>query len=338
MPDNVAVQHDTTARPTLRLLGALTEGWTDTYQARAIKEHRWADIQPLSHLSHPLLEKCHTVLGTDGEATQAIACSGDLRLAEVRTSQWRGGVWTDHTDGTQWIVAAGLAKGGHRDREDFYEVLGRQCGTAAGKQALLPTEEDRLLLKRETAARVMADWELKVQAITAELLSELSQRIDPSQRHRSRTTIPHPIKEEGIAEIEIIIEVVDGIEEIVLTFLSRSRPGSHLDTVLVQRLLTSIAPPQQDWDTVYGTYSAMEAPGHCAQQAEVLKEALAQRRLLESIPGQVAHHAHRRDIGVAAVNGTAVRSLCGTWFVPRTDPDRLPRCEECESRYSGLPQ
>ncbi|WP_390882642.1 DUF3039 domain-containing protein [Actinomyces massiliensis] len=57
----------------------------------------------------------------------------------------------------------------------------------------------------------------------------------------------------------------------------------------------------------------------------------------KSVPGEVAHRAHRLHIGDAAVQGTAVRALCGVFFVPRTDPTDLPYCEECSRRYAQLP-
>lgn len=40
------VQHDPTARPTLRLLAELLERWPDPYEKRAITEQRWDDVQP----------------------------------------------------------------------------------------------------------------------------------------------------------------------------------------------------------------------------------------------------------------------------------------------------
>ena len=150
------MQHDRTTRPTVRLLHELNDGWSNSFQLRAISEERWEDIQPLSHLDHPILTKCRTALGENGVPNRPISCSQDLRLIEIRSSQWRAGVWTAD-DGTHWALAAGLAKGGHEDRDDFYEALKRQCSTPEGRQALLPTELDWYLLKRETAAQLLSE-------------------------------------------------------------------------------------------------------------------------------------------------------------------------------------
>lgn len=157
---NAAVQHDRTTRPTVRLLHELNDGWSNSFQPRAISDERWEDIQPLSHLDHPILAKCRTALGENAVPTRTISCSQDLHLIEIHSSQWRAGVWTAD-DGTYWTLAAGLAKGGHEDRDDFYETLKRQCSTPEGRQALLPTELDWNLLKRETAARLLSEWELR---------------------------------------------------------------------------------------------------------------------------------------------------------------------------------
>lgn len=323
--------HDPTARPTIRVLKELADNGLDAFQARAVKEARWNDIQPLTALAHPLLSKCRSELGCSAQTSgRLIAGSGTLRLAEVRHSQWRVGVWTSD-DGVRWVVAAGLAKGGHLDYDDFYEVLARQCGSKEGRDLLLPTEADTRLLKRETAARVLTEWELEIQTLTAHLLDLAT------SGKRAHDAVPHPLKPEAFAEVDLEVVATDGVEEIVLTLRFIDHPGSHLASVLERRLLISIAPPEQDWDTAFGTYAAMEEVGHCASRAVQLRTATAEGMLLESVPGQVAHRSHRRHIGDAAVEGTAVRALCGAFFVPRTDPLTLPCCEDCESRYRQLP-
>ena len=335
------MQHDRTTRPTVRLLHELNDGWSNSFQLRAISEERWEDIQPLSHLDHPILTKCRTALGENGVPNRPISCSQDLRLIEIRSSQWRAGVWTAD-DGTHWTLAAGLAKGGHEDRDDFYEALKRQCSTPEGRQALLPTELDWYLLKRETAAQLLSEWELSVQDKVCQLLQEAS------HSGTARATIPHPLppskrdqqstKRETLATVELSITTEDGIEDICLSFIEQSKPNSRLAHRLEYRLLTCIAPPEQDWDKSFDIYSAMEAEGHCSHQISILEEAKSQGCLVNSVPGCVAHVTPRRHIADASVEGKAVRALCDTFFVPRTDPTPLPRCTECERRYKELPR
>ena len=123
-----------------------------------------------------------------------------------------------------------------------------------------------------------------------------------------------------------------------LPVIEQSKPNSRLAHRLEYRLLTCIAPPEQDWDKSFDIYSAMEAEGHCSHQISILEEAKSQGRLVNSVPGCVAHVTHRRHIADASVEGKAVRALCDTFFVPRTDPTPLPRCTECERRYKELPR
>ena len=321
------MQHDPTARPTLRLLDELTEGWADPYQKRAVAEGRWDDVQPLTHLAHPVLEKCRSV---SEDTKHTIRCTEKLRLVKVRSGQWRAGVWLD-PDGVRWVVAAGLAKGDHQDREDFYEHLARTCSTSAGRAALLPTDDDHRLLKRETASRLLTDWELAVQGLAADLLA------GALHAGSHRLHVPHPKGAPRMADVELTVVVDQDIEEYVLSIMLVTHPGSQLAYLMEQRLLISIAPPEQDWDVAGGIYSAMEARGHGMNQIEHLHSATRNRRLLDSFPGQVAHRVHRRHVGDAAVNGEAVRSLCGVFFVPRTDPFSLPECGECARRYAELP-
>ena len=306
------------------------EGWADPHEKRAIAERRWDDVQPLTQLSHPILAKSRSLLDAEPVTDRIIACSRNLRLMEVRISQWRAGVWLD-SEGVQWVVIAGLAKGGHRDHEDFYQRLERQCDTERGRKALLPTDEDARLLKRETAARVLTDWELAVQALAVDLLAG-------ALRHGChRVVVPHPTKTIPLAEVELEFITGDGIEEFVLSFINNTRQGTHLAYVMERRLLISIAPPEQEWDLAGGIYSAMEESGHCARQIERFRDASKERRLLDSARGHVAHRVHRRHIGDASVDGRAVHSLCGVYFVPLTDPDALPECEECAWRCTQFP-
>ena len=269
MLHNAGVQHDPTARPTLRLLAELTQGWEDPHERRAITDERWDAVQPLSHLSHPILDKCRDLLNTTTSdapaANRTIACSRDLRL-----------------------------------------------------------------LRRETVAKILTDWERLVQELARRLLEQAM------RDGHSRLAVPHPTEPAPLTTVDLEFSADDDIEEFVLSFIDHTQRGSQLAYLLERRLLTSIAPPQQDWDVAGGIYSAMEAPGHGNRQVARLQEAVKNSQLLESVPGEVAHRAHRLHIGDAAVQGTAVRALCGVFFVPRTDPTDLPYCEECSRRYARL--
>ena len=50
-----------------------------------------------------------------------IECTQPSTFYEIRMSQWRGAVWRDPSTGVHWLCAAGLAKGNHKDSDDFYK-------------------------------------------------------------------------------------------------------------------------------------------------------------------------------------------------------------------------
>lgn len=44
----------------------------------------------------------------------------------------------------------------------------------------------------------------------------------------------------------------------------------------------------------------------------------------------VAHYADKNDILRGAIDGVAIRALCGATFVPHRDPSRFPICPSCD--------
>src|SRR5699024_7236222 len=110
---------------------------------------------------------------TDDTYVGRIAACRSVSLLEIKVGQWRGGVWIDEEQGVAWLVAGGLAKGNHKDHDDFYERLARldQAGRAT---SLLPTSIDQTLLKRETAARLLTAWEQSIQRQVLDALQTIT--------------------------------------------------------------------------------------------------------------------------------------------------------------------
>lgn len=93
---------------------------------RALEAGEVTAVQPLSALRHPILQKASASFG-DNPAQDTyvgpIASVSSEVLLEIKHGQWRAGVWID--DDACWVITAGLAKGGHQDRDDFYKRLER---------------------------------------------------------------------------------------------------------------------------------------------------------------------------------------------------------------------
>lgn len=265
-----------------------------------------------------------------------IAASTQLRLMEVKTGQWRGGVWKDPGTGVHWLVVAGLAKGGHQDRDDFYERVKRETDSGDPKR-WLPAAADHRLLKRETAARLITEWELGVQEQVLEALREIQ------WGGSTQIVIQHPVPDNGpLAQITLIVIAVredgydaDEIEAKIVPVSSHA--GSNLAWQLALRILVTLSPPEQSWDRYQSSYTNIGEPGSWAKRVVALESLVAERELAESEPGRHSHYAHRRHLAGSTIAGKAVRAICGVFFVPTQDHETLPICPNCQEQYDALP-
>lgn len=304
-----------------------------------LEEGRLDELHPLSELPHPIIAKATESFGTDPNAdTHAglIASSSRVRMMEIRSGQWRGGVWRDEESGVHWLIAAGLAKGEHQDRDDFYQRVQREndCG---GSTEWLPTEDDRRLLKRETAARLITVWQLNVQQ---ELLDALR---GIHAGGRTRVEITHPVRaDERICVIDIEVDRIRDedyeADEITVEVLAeRGHAGSDLLWQLTLQTLITLSPPEQGWDRYKDTYSNVAEPGYFLTRVADLELLVADQELAEGEPGSHAHYTHKRNLAGNTIDGKAVRALCGVYFVPTQDHDSLPCCPTCRERLDALP-
>lgn len=330
------MDHNRRARPTLRVLREdLPDGWEKKPAVlRAIAEQQWERLQPLSELPHLILRKAKESYGSNpgnDPTARPIASSKDLRLLELRASQWRAGIWTDPQSGVRWVCAAGLAKGDHADHEDFYERVKATVDNGNGSR-LLPTELDLRLLDRETVAQLLTDWELAIQ-------SEVRAALEQTDRTSAIFTIPHPRQPTTMATVEITVGTEDAdLEEYVVEIeLSGTIQASRLAWVLIRRVLTSVAPSAQEWDRYDFSFSQMAEPGHRAQQIRRLSDAATECELLAHEPGKVSHYGHQPHLAGSAVNGSAVRALCGVFFVVGQDHIPMQVCPDCSEQYAQLP-
>lgn len=319
------------------MLRGLADGWSSPWPRRQIAVGQWASLSPIAELPHPLLAKAAEQFGSDPAQDvhyDVIASSGQLQLEEVRCGQWRAGVWTD-ADGVRWIVAAGLSKGNHQDNDDFYEVLKARV---ANKRApsLLPSDDDIRLLKRETAAAAVLRAELALQQVTADLLAVALTTGTASM------DVPALRGRDQFMRVQLSWATLAGpdytCEELVVQFNDIQRPGSDEYWLLATRVLTSLAPPVQDWDaSSNSSFSTMCDRGVTAQRLTRLNECVATDVLLPAEPGAVSHFTHERHIARASVEGDGLRALCGVFFVPTQDPASKDPCPECTRVHSTLP-
>ncbi len=332
--------HNRRARPTLRVLKEdLTSGWGSPLPQRMLASGKHTELHPLSELPHPIVTKaadCFSDAPSEDTYVGPIASATRIRLLEIKQSQWRGGVWQDDESGVCWLIVAGLAKGGHQDRDDFYKRLQRE--NDSGDITLwLPTADDVRLLKQETAARLRTEWELDIQRLVRGALYSVQ------HGGSAKVNTNHPVPGEGeFAEVEITVTAVREddykADEVLVEIVPSLRfAGSNLLWQLTTRVLNSLDPPVQRWDRFKNTYSNIGEVGAWTMRIAELDKRIDSGTLEESIPGSTSHYSHRRHLAGSTIRGTAVRALCGTFFVPLQDHDSLPECPTCKDRLTELP-
>lgn len=333
--------HSRRARPTIRLLAEdLTAGWDSPRAPRLLADGHYESLHPLSELPHPIIAKATGSFGLDAANDNyigPIASSTRLRLLEIKIAQWRGGVWEDPATGVYWLVVAGLAKGEHQDRDDFYQRIQRE-NEGGDPNRWLPTGEDERLLNQETAARLVTEWELATQEHVLEALRRVH------MGGSTRFVVDHPRPGEGpLAHLTLVVTPVrepgydaDEIEVEIVPVTSYT--GGHLAWQLTIRALNSLSPPEQGWDRYKDTYTNIAEPGAWTTRVAELETLVADHELAESEPGRHSHYTHRKHLAGNTIDGHAVRALCGVFFVPIQDHDKLPRCPQCQERFAELPK
>lgn len=223
-----------------------------------------------------------------------------------------------------------------KDHDDFYERVKRENDGGDPKR-WLPTAADHRLLKRETAARLITEWELGVQGQVLDALREVQ------SGGSTQIVIQHPVPENGpFAQITLVVTAVredgydaDEIEARVVPVPSHA--GSDLAWQLAVRALISLSPPVQGWDRYQDSYTNIGEPGSWAKRVVELESLAAGRELAESEPGRHSHYAHRTHLAGNTIEGKAVRAICGVFFVPTQDHEALPICPICQGQYDALP-
>ncbi|MDF9716624.1 DUF3039 domain-containing protein [Nocardioides sp. ChNu-153] len=317
----------------------LTSGWDSPVPQRRIAAGQHSELHPVSELPHPIIAKATESFGPDAAHDNyvgPVASAAQLRLLEIKQSQWRGGVWQDDETGVCWLVVAGLAKGGHQDRDDFYQRVQRE-NDSGDISDWLPSKDDIRLLKQETAARLMTEWELGVQRLVRDVLRTIH------EGGAAQLAVEHPIPGKGgLAQVEIsVIAVRDDdyvADEVVVEIVPAAGfAWSNLMWQLTARVLNSIDPPEQRWDRYKDTYSNIGEVGAWTERLTALDEHVRSGTLATSAPGSVSHFSHRKHLAGSTIEGTAVRALCGTFFVPTQDHKALPECPTCSQRFAELP-
>ena len=257
-----------------------------------------------------------------------------------RSNSHSGAEASGRTKRREWcrLVVAGLAKGAHQDRDDFYKCVQRANGSG-DLRAWLPTQDDLRLLKQETAARIRTQWELDTQRLIRDALGAIH------SGGSRRIKIGHPVAGKGnIAQLDLSVTTVREsdyeADEINLDITPGTGfSGSNLLWQLTTRVLISISPPEQSWDRYKDTYSNIDEVNAWAERIAQLDELVASNLLAESVPG--SNESLQPPKALGREHDKRQRSQGSVRHVLRTDPRprsiaRLPHLQRAVRRVAHL--
>jgi hypothetical protein len=186
------------------------------------------------------------------------------------------------------------------------------------KPPWIPTEADWRLLKQETAARMVTEWELALQSQAWEALGAvheggaMSGVIDHPNPERA------PIARFTLSVVKVREADYEADEVEIELSPERAFAGSNVLWQATIRFLISVNPPEQGWDRDRNTYMTIAEPGALAVRAGQLQRLVGENELGESVPGTHSHYAHRQHLAGHTIEGKSVRALCGCLL--RTHP------------------
>lgn len=352
-------------RVTLRcLVEDLTAGWESGDQYRAVQslrdvvtrriagEVRDSDVArhirclpPLNSLAHPLVRQFSASFHDVSASRESISGLTNPHWWKQKVMQWRGAA-TDHSlvgMDSVWLCAAGIRRQGNSD--DFYKSFLRGV-QRLGPEPWLPGLEDREALRVDKKVLAFDAWKLQIHSGVLALLTEALD--NPGST--SILSFPKPalgVGLEQIGAIELSAERVsidgDELTEVFLVGTITDRAQVKSVDLAVQIARAALQKIPEEWkSTIFGedrfAFSAVIDPQAIIQAAELSRSGDLPG---DSLPGDLrlglkAHFARKHGLVDAQIEGSAVLSLCGYWFVPTTDHAELSTCSECSQRHSQM--
>ena len=330
-------------RPTLRVLRLLPpESYAsapilstlDRARATSDSAERRAllDTLHLGELDQPLLadarERFAAGMPDQHRAASLAAKRTVYEVRDMAGAGWRGAVILDTSVG--WLVFA--------DRHDRFHASAAAHLKKAGWD---PTVLDRELAAADAARQGLQHWKATTLAAILDALSAATH--DPSGRH-TFTTPPDLTGRSCQVRITLIEQDLPADDpssaHTSSAYLQTSVEVAATDSGLAQRvvaLLGMLAHQDVPMDSAFipgGALLVLLVLTHArlAQLSATLTSSGGKAPPLEVRSQSALHYVDRALLVNGFVNGTAVLSLCGVWFVPQRDSSAsLPVCAPCES-------
>jgi hypothetical protein len=248
---------------------------------------------------------------------------------KLRHGRWRAAVYEDPS-GQAWLCAAGIrAKG---DLKDFYTSF-PDAVARRGPDAFLPTADDFKRLRLEEAEEHLSRWETAVHERTRDAF------VGAAETGAHHYEIPGVLPgDAALCHVRVEVETIaydddppDELSTVAVTVKrsdwSRTDLADRADIVI----LAAIQPHEQAWDITTLPDGALFSFDCSPEELAGLVEDETQRQPGTTTPGRLRHWTHRQRLTQSIVEG-----LCGVWFVPRQDAEKLETCPHCAAVHRRL--
>lgn len=340
----------------------LKSDWSQVWQQRKFTELRTAlrsntrdsdiaslltELPTVARAAHPLVSSFYAAFETDDSGLKRESISGlvEPHWWKQKSSRWRGAATDAAVVGADevWLCAGGLrAKG---EARDFYKIF--MAGVLSrGPGAYLPEADDRRLQKIEAKVARREAWTEQIRLSVMVCLAQCHETGKPRTVH-----VPSPAPAsvgDALMHMTIDLDRVEDLTgeltELYLTISEQDHSGTSLSAVALDAARSVLEPVSDAWRVLPGrgsdqVWSALLSDDVLDDALECLTlgELPTRRSRSELRLGVQAHYARRDGMVSATIDGDAIRGLCGTWFVPTTDPHDRPICAVCAKAFSGLP-
>ena len=322
-------------RPTFAVLKSLGADWTDPADRSAVMGGQKIP-GPLHELGHPIVS--HTaatfITGEDQDVKrESISGLTNPVWWKVKTNRWRGAVYQD-PNGIFWLCAADLRREG--ERTDFYKQFMAEV-ERSGPAGFLPTEDDQARLRLELAEARLDEWERRIHCDAGEAL------VAAMDTKSADFTIASLTGDQPLCAVKVEVDLVNdddpaqSVAEVLITIERLDWGQADLAEESDIIVLAAIQPDEQAWDVInLGGHPLYTLTMGAAELESLVGSHEPTATPGRTCAGTISHYAHKSRITEGAILGKGVRSLCGTWFVPRQDAELLPTCPSCEALHRNL--
>jgi hypothetical protein len=244
-------------------------------------------------------------------------------------------VYEDPETGQAWLCAAGYRRAG--EATDFYKRFMAEV-SAKGAGHFLPTDVDKKRHDQELRGRLLDAWDAELQHCArgavrsvwfgGKEIFEVGSPRDPREAIARCTVECERDEIDGL----VVVDLVVSIECLDFALLALTQWAEQV-------ILTAIDAREQAWASLPAGGTSTASQMLEGEDIHLVEESWASAALPgRAVPGDTAHYAHRNRLTQSSIEGEGVKGLCGTWFVPRQDHEKLPKCSECEAVLRALPE